>query len=243
MEPIICSFAQHEEKMLGLVISSKSLAPDPDNIKAIREDPQPKNLTELRRFMGMASYYRRFFSGFSDIAQPLNKLLQKDIDFQLNTLCARDFETLKEASTSEPVLGFPDATRNSLVYTAASDIGIGEVLCQTNEENNENKKISYASKAFSKAEKNWTTREKESFAVVWALDYFDAYVYGRKVTIFTDHKALEWLRRQRNPNSKIAHCILKPEEYDCTIVHKPSKLMGSHSRTYKFHRSAGYLLF
>ena len=225
LKPTKCSFAQHEVKFLGFVISSKGLAPDPDKVKAIRAYPQPKNLTELRRFMGMASYYRRFVSGFSDIAQPINKLLQKDSNFQWNTQCDRAFVTLKEALTSEPVLGFPDPTRNFIVYTDASDIGIGAVLCQTNEDNSEFV-ISYASKAFSKAEKNWTTTDKESYAVVWALEYFHAYVYGRKVTIFTDHKALEWLRQQKSPNGKLARWILKLEEYDYTIVHRPGKLMG-----------------
>ena len=81
LKPTKCSFAQYEVKFMGFVISSKGLAPDPDKIKAIRAYPQPKYLTELRKFIGMASYYRRFVSGFSDIAQPINKLLQKDSNF------------------------------------------------------------------------------------------------------------------------------------------------------------------
>ena len=85
--------------------------------------------------------------------------------------------------------------------------------------------ISYASKAFSGAEKNWTTTEKEAYAVVWALQYFHPYVYGRKVMIYTDHKALKWLKNIKHPNGKLARWILKLEEYEYTIEHKPGNMM------------------
>ena len=94
------------------------------------------------------------------------------------------------------------------MYTDASDGGIGAVLCQKVDDGDE-KVISFASKAFSGAEKNWTTTEKEAYAVVWALQYFHPCVYGRKVTIYTDHKALKWLRDIKQPNGKLARWILK----------------------------------
>ena len=212
-----CYFGHSSVRFLGFIISSSALAPDPEKVAAIMEYPIPRNLTELRRFLGMTSYYRRFISGFSDIASPLNQLTQKDIPFVWNTNCELAFEVLKEQLVS-PVLGFPNLDGDYILYTDASDVGVGAVLAQENEQG-DIYVISYASKAFSGSEKHWTTTEKEAYAIVWALQYFHPYVYGRKVTIYTDHKALKWLRDIKQPNGKLARWILKLEEYDYTIEH------------------------
>ena len=110
------------------------------------------------------------------------------------------------------------------MYCDANDVGVGAVLTQK-DENEEEKVVFFASKAFSGPEKNWTTTEKEAFAVVWAFQYFHPYVYGRKVAIYTDHKALKWLRDIKHPNDKLARWILKLEEYDYTIEHLPNTKM------------------
>ncbi|CAB3986622.1 Transposon Ty3-G Gag-Pol poly [Paramuricea clavata] len=219
-----CSFAKPSVDFLGFTVSAAGLAPNVTKVGAIRAFPTPQNLTELRRFLGMASYYRRFISGFSDIAGPLHRLTQKGVRFDWDKNCQRAFEQLKEQLISAPVLAFPDLNGDYILYTDASDVGIGAVLTQK-DENEEEKVVSFASKAFSGAEKNWTTTEKEAFAVVWALQYFHPYVYGRKVTIYTDHKALKWLRDIKHPNGKLARWILKLEEYDYTIEHLPNTKM------------------
>ena len=199
--------------------SDSGLAPDPKKVEAISRYPTPKDLTELRRFLGMASYYRRFNSGFSDIATPLNRLTQKDVPFVWDKNCETTFQTLKEQLVSSPVLAFPETDGDYILYTDASNNGVGAVLAQEDGEGRE-RVISYASKAFSGSEKSWTTTEKEAYAVVWALQYFHPYVYGRKVVIYTDHKALKWLKNIKHPNGKLARWILKLEEYDYTIEHK-----------------------
>ena len=219
-----CSFAKPSVDFLGFTVSAAGLAPNVTKVEAIREFPTPQNLTELRRFLGMTSYYRRFISGFSDIACPLNRLTQKGVPFAWDKNCQHAFEQLKEQLISAPVLAFPDLNGDYILYTDASDVGVGAVLTQK-DENDEEKVVSFASKAFSGAEKNWTTTEKEAFAIVWALQYFHPYVYGRKVTIYTDHKALKWLRDIKHPNGKLACWILKLEEYDYTIEHLPNTSM------------------
>ena len=169
----------------------------------------------------MASYYRRFISGFSDIASPLNRLTQKDMPFVWDENCENAFQTIKEQLMSSPVLAFPEPNGDYILYTDASDVGVGAVLVQEDGEGEE-RVISYASKAFSGSEKNWTTTKKEAYAVVWALQYFHPYVYGRKVVIYTtDHKALKWLKNVNHPNGKLARWILKLEEYDYTIEQSP----------------------
>ena len=219
-----CQFAQSTVDFLGFTISDSGLAPDPKKVEAISRYPTPKDLTELRRFLGMASYYRRFISGFSDIATPLNRLTQKDVPFVWDKNCETAFQTLKEQLVSSPVLAFPETDGDYILYTDASNIGVGAVLAQEDGEGRE-RVISYASKAFSGSEKNWTTTEKEAYAVVWALQYFHPYVYGRKVVIYTDHKALKWLKNIKHPNGKLARWILKLEEYDYTIEHKSGQMM------------------
>ena len=156
----------------------------------------------------MASYYRCFISGFSDIAHPLNHLLQKNVKFCWDQKCRNAFENIKEQLITSPILGFPDTDRDYSVYTDASDVGTGAVLAQVDDCGAE-RVISFASKAFSGAEKNWTTTEKEAFAVVWALQHFHPYVYGRKVRVITDHKALTWLKGIKHPNGKLARWIIK----------------------------------
>ncbi len=224
LKPTKCYFAKQEVNFLGFTISDKGLSPDPSKITAIKDFPRPRDLTELRRFLGMASYYRRFIAGFTEIVSPLNKLTQKNMKFVWDTQCEKAFNDLKEQLISSPVLAFPHENGEFVLYTDASDIGVGAVLAQKCEQGDE-KVISFASKAFSSAEKNWTTTEKEAFAVVWALQYFHPYIYGTKVTIFTDHQALAWLRKIKQPNGKLARWILKLEQYDYTIVHKPGSMM------------------
>ena len=164
-----CHFAQSSIDFLGFTISASGLAPDCKKVEAITNYPTPKDLTELRRLLGMASYYRRFISGFSYIACPSNRLTQKDMKFVWTKECETSFLTWKEQLVSSPILAFPVPDSDYILYTDASDVGVGAVLAQEGEE--EERVISYASKAFSGAEKNWTTTEKEAYAVDWALQY------------------------------------------------------------------------
>ena len=224
LKPEKCHFGQTNVRFLGFQITNKGLSPDPEKVQAINEYPVPKDLSELRRFLGMASYYRRFISGFSDIAHPLNHLLQKNVKFYWDQKCRNAFESIKEQLISSPILGFPDTDRDYSVYTDASDVGIGAVLAQV-DDNGEERVISFASKAFSGAEKNWTATEKEAFAVVWALQHFHPYVYGRKVRVITDHKALTWLKGIKHPNGKLARWIIKLQEYEYTVEHRSGSLM------------------
>ena len=224
LKPSKCFFAHPEVKFLGFVISGKGLAPDPQKVEAIQGYEPPKDLTELRRFIGMVSYYRRFISGFSDIVAPLNRLTQKDVKFVWDEHCEGAFRELKRQMITCPTLAFPDQKSDFIVYTDASDVGIGAILAQCNDKGDE-KVISYASRAFSSVEKNWSATEKEAYAVVWALQYFHPYVYGVKITVYTDHKALQWLRGIKHPNGKLARWILKLEQYDYTIVHRPGTQM------------------
>ena len=221
LKPSKCFFARKSVKYLGFVVSGDGLLPNPEKLEANTEYPPPKNLQELRRFIGLASYYQRFVSGFSDIVNPLNKLLQKNVAFTWSNECEAAFQTLKMQLATAPILALSYCTRTICVIQT---LVILVLVLYWDKEMQMVK--SYASKGFSSSEKNWVVTEKEAFTVVWALQYFHAYVYGVKSVVYSDHKALTWLRNMTHPSGKLARWILKVELYDYEIIHRLGSLMA-----------------
>ena len=213
LNPRKCVFAETKVKFLGYELSGEGLAPDSEKVLAIEQFPKPVDVSSLRSFLGMMGYYRRFVDGFSEIAAPLHRLLQKNVKFEWNKDCQKAFEELKRSLISAPIMAFPRFDREFVLYTDASDVGVGSILAQKDDSGVE-RTVAFASRAFSGSEKNCTTTEKEAFAVIWGLEHFNAYVYGHKVIVYTDHRALQWLRDIKNPSGKLARWILKLEEFD-----------------------------
>ena len=131
-------------------------------------------------------------------------------------------KTDKEQLMSSPVLAFPEPNGDYILYTDASDVGVGAVLVQ---EDGEGESYILCIESVLRFKELDYHRERSIYAVVWALQYFHPFVYGRKVVIYTDHKALKWLKNVKHPNGKLARWILKLEEYDYTIEHKPGNMM------------------
>ena len=231
LKPSKCFFAKKRVKFLGFEISDQGLSSDEEKLRAIHDDAPPTDETSLRRFLGLASYCRRLASGFSEIAALLHKLLQKGSKFCWTDECDAAFRSLKTQLVSSSILGFPCLDREFILYTDASDAGVGAILSQKDDKSEEFV-ISFASKAFTGAEKRWTTMEKEAFAVVWGLQYFHAYVYGQKVVVFTDHKSFQWLRDLKLPNGKLARWLLKLEQ-----CKQPSCLVCKSAHQMKGHES------
>eukprot|EP00794_Sanderia_malayensis_P006722 gene6722-7482_t len=225
LNPKKCVFAKTKVRFLGYELSGEGLPPDSEKVSAIKEFPQPVDVTSLCSFLGMMGYYRRFVNGFSKIAAPLHKLLQKDVKFLWDEHCQKAFDELKNALISAPVMAFPRFDREFVLYTDASDIAVGSILAEKDDSGVE-RTVAFASRALTGCEKNWTTTEKEAFAVVWGLDHFNAYVYGHKVVVYSDHRALQWLRNIKHPSGKLARWILKLEEFDYSIVHRAGTLMA-----------------
>ena len=162
--------------------SKDGVKPNPSKVRAISSYSEPKSIPELRRSPGMASYYHRFISRFSDIAHPLNHLTRKGVPFLWNDACQAAFSELKQNLSSAPVLTYPDFTRQFVVETDASDVGLGAVLRQ------DGRVIEYASRALISAEKNYSTTEKECLAVVWAIqDRFGMYLDFGGISIQDSH--------------------------------------------------------
>ncbi|UYV82546.1 hypothetical protein LAZ67_21002737, partial [Cordylochernes scorpioides] len=202
----------------GHLIDGDGIYPDPDKVEAVRNFPRPKNVSEVRSFLGLCSYYRRFIKSFADITGPLNELLKKGKQFSWNDSQEDSFNNLKSALTSEPVLDNFDEAAPIYVHTDASGFGIGSVLVQLR--NGCEQPIAYASRTVSKSEKNYSTTEKECLAVVWSIRKFRPYLFGRPFSVVTDHHSLCWLANLKDPSGRLARWALRLQEYEVAVCYK-----------------------
>jgi hypothetical protein len=221
IEPDKCEFLKTELTYLGHVVTGEGVKPDPQKIQAICEFPIPKNKTEVKSFLGLAGYYRKFIPHFSKIAKPLNDLQKKDQMWKWETEQIQSFQQLKEALTQEPVLQYPDFTKPFVLTTDASGFAVGAILSQGKV--GQDQPIAYASRTLGPSEQNYSTIEKELTAIVWSCKHFRPYLLGRTFTIVTDHKPLTWMFNMKDTSSKLFRWRLLLEEYDFNIEYKAGK--------------------
>ena len=214
-------FFQKEVKFLGHLVSEEGIKPDPKKVEAVRDFPVPINLKELRGFLGLASYYRKFIEKFSSLAKPLNLLLKKDAKYNWSKECQKAFETLKMKLMSAPVLRHPDFSKPFFISTDASGTGLGAVLAQKDEKNREYV-IEYASKGLQKAQENYSAQELECLAVIWAIEHFYPYVGISKFYLLTDNSAMTWLHTSELKGRR-GRWISKLQPYNFEIKHRSGK--------------------
>lgn len=221
LQPDKCEFLRKEVSYLGHIISEDGVKPDPKKIDAVKNFPRPRNAKNIKQFLGLAGYYRRFIPNFSGTSKPLTLLLTKDEPFVWGNNQEKAFTTLRDQLCSEPLLQYPDFTKPFVITTDASDIAIGGILSQG--KIGEDRPIAYASRALSAAEKNYSTIEKELLAIIYCTRHFRPYVYGNSFTLVTDHKPLKWLDSVKDPTSRLMRWRLKLAEYDYQIIYKAGK--------------------
>ncbi len=197
VSPSKCKFARSETKFLGFLVSRDGVKPNPEAVSAVSDFPRPKNIRGVRSLLGLCNYYRRFIRGFASIAGPINELLCKTVRWKWGPNQEDAFTRLKAALTSAPVLAFPNLSKDYTLYTDASNYGLGAVLEQEGDDG-DNHVICYASRSLAPSERKYSPTHKEALAVVWSVKKFRPYIYGHKVTIITDNKALEYLHSQRH---------------------------------------------
>ncbi|XP_039056314.1 uncharacterized protein LOC120199222 [Hibiscus syriacus] len=207
-----CEFWLQEVSFLGHIISARGVQVDPSKIEAIINWKRPKNISEIRSFLGLAGYYRRFVEGFSIIASPLTKLLRKNVPFDWGEAQQESFEKLKVVLTQAPVLIQPQSGKDFTVYSDASHSGLGCVLMQ------ESKVVAYASRQMRPHECNYPTHDLELAAVIFALKIWRHYLYGEKCYIFTDHKSLKYLLTQKELNLRQRRWLELLKDYDLDIA-------------------------
>lgn len=207
---------------LGHIISRKGISPDPEKIKAIAEFPVPKTTKQVRQFLGLAGYYRRFLRNFSIIAKPLSALTSIYEKFIMTPERLEAFERLKKALTSAGVTAHPNFNRPFILSTDASKLGLGAILKQRDDEGRE-RIIACASRSLNKHELNYPTTELELLAVVFGVTHFKIYIHGSKFSVITDHSALKALRTIKNAQGRLAKWAIQLSEYDFDIEYKPGK--------------------
>lgn len=207
-----------EIKYLGFVINKHGLQPDEKNIEVIKNFPQPKNLKEIQRFVGMASYFRKFIHQFAGKAKPLHALCKKNVDFIWSEQCEESFETLKKALITAPVLAFADFSRKFYISVDASFYSVGGYI--SNSPPPLDKPIEYFSKTLSDCQQNYSTTHKELLAIVLAIERFQHYIWGKQFVVHTDHEALTYLFSQNRVGSRLLRWKLMLSEYDFEIIHR-----------------------
>nr|CAE04480.3 OSJNBa0029L02.21 [Oryza sativa Japonica Group] len=212
-----CEFWLSEVKFLGHVISAKGVAVDPETVTAVTDWKQPKTVTQVRSFLGLAGYYRRFIENFSKIARPMTQLFKKEEKFVWSPQCEKAFQTLKENLVSSPVLILPDTRKDFMVYCDASRQGLGCVLMQ------EGHVVAYASRQLRPHEGNYPTHDLELAAVVHALKIWRHYLIGNRYEIYTDHKSLKYIFTQSDLNLWQRRWLELIKDYDVGIHYHPGK--------------------
>jgi hypothetical protein len=189
-----CEFWLTKVAFLGNVISAREVSVDPSKVRDVLNWMPPTNVSEIRRFLGLAGYYRQFIMDFSKIAKPMMKLLKKNKAFEWTAECQASFEELRKNLTSAMVLVLPDLNKKFDIYCDASHRGLGCVLMQ------EGQVVCYASRQLRKHEENYPTHDLELAAVVYALKIWRHYLIRHRCEIYSDHKSLEYIFTQNNLN-------------------------------------------
>lgn len=213
-----CEFLCKEVKMLGYIISTEGIRTDPDKVRAIRDFPVPKKLKQVRAFLGLCNFYRRFIPEYSLHIQPLCHLLKKETDWDWSDVEQRAFDNIKNLFIKTIQLHHPDIRKPYYLQTDSSGIGMAGVLYQEDERGVQ-MVLGFHSKTLKGAQINWTVTEQEFYAVICCLEKFETYLRGSKVIIKTDHKALIFVKNWRLYNARVTRWINYLEQFDYEVQH------------------------
>lgn len=222
LQPDKCEFLRKEVVFLGHTVTGDGIFPDESKFSVVKNFPRTMNQKQMKSFLGLTGYYKKFIKDYGKIAAPLNKLTSSKVDFKwIEDVHTVAFEKLKELLITPPILIYPDMNQEFILTTDASGKGLGAVLSQMKD--GRDRPIAYASRALSQAEINRhrdSAIEKELLAIVWAVKHFRHYLYGSKFTIYTDHKPLIHLNSMNNANDKLMRFKMELAEYDFEIRYK-----------------------
>jgi hypothetical protein len=212
-----CEFWLKQVAFLGHVVSKGGISVDPSKVQDVLSWKAPMSVSDIRSFLGLAGYYRRFIEGFSRISKPMMELLEKDKQFNWMPACESSFQELKKRLTAAPVLVMPNMEKPFSIYCNASGQGLGGVLMQ------EGCVVAYASRQLRKHEVNYPTHDLELAAVVHALKIWRHYLMGKRCELYTDHKSLKYIFTQMNLNLRQRRWLELVKDYDLGINYHPGK--------------------
>ncbi|OAF65558.1 hypothetical protein A3Q56_06729, partial [Intoshia linei] len=217
LQPEKYKMGKRKIKILGYLINEKGMLPDPEKIESILKIKPPKNKRQLRSFLGMCNYHRVFIVDYASLTAPLNNLL-KLLKIIWNEKFDQYMEKLKTALTNAPIMSFPNTQEPYILETDASHQGMGATLRQGNHI------IAYSNKTSNTTQVRYSTVDKELLAIVWAINQFIYYLYGRHFTVITDHNPLVHIRQSKNPTNRQFRWIEGLEQFDFTINYRPGHL-------------------
>ena len=217
-----CIFAAEKVEFLGFELSVEGIKPQARLTNAINDLPRPGSKKELRRFLGMAGFYRAFIKNFTALSQPLNRLTGDNVPFVWDSRCDSAFQKIKQYLSCKPVLAFPKLNEPFVVECDANDYAAGRVLSQKGVDNVLHP-IAYFSTSFTGFQRNWAPITKEAFALVLAVRHWQIYLIGAEFILRSDHNPLVYIRKQKDPRGKFGRWIAELEEYHYTVEHIPGK--------------------
>uniref|UniRef100_A0A8C5PLJ4 ribonuclease H n=1 Tax=Leptobrachium leishanense TaxID=445787 RepID=A0A8C5PLJ4_9ANUR len=225
--PKKCAIGSEEAKYLGYVIGRGLVKPQIDKVEAIQKWPQPQNKKQVRAFLGITGYYRRFVPNFATMASPLTDLTKGTKSGLVRWSPEADsaFKALKRALCTQPVLVAPDFSGDFVVQTDASNVGLGAVLSQVRE--GEEHPVVYLSRKLNRHEQNYAIVEKECLAIKWALDALRYYLLGRQFRLITDHSPLQWMCNSKERNSRVTRWFLALQAFRFTVEHRAGRLQAN----------------
>ncbi|KIH63672.1 hypothetical protein ANCDUO_06024 [Ancylostoma duodenale] len=216
-----CEFAKKEITFLGFVLSKDGIRPNPEKTEAIDRYPTPKNVTDVKAFLGMCSFFRRFIHRFAAIAASLTALTKKDTPFKWTPECEEAMATLKKALTTSPILAAPRLGKPFIIETDSLAKGVAGVLKQ--EQDHTVRIIAYTNRTLNKYESRYPAIELEALGLVFAVQKFRPYIVGAKCTVITDHAPLKALLHRKDLTGRLARYQIILQEFDITIVYRPGK--------------------
>ena len=223
LHPKKCSFGMSKILYLGHIVSKDGISVDPSKVEVIRSYPRPTSVKDVRAFLGLTGYYRKFQKGYANLATPLYALLRKDAKFNWDNVCEQSFLKLREAMTCTPVLAYPDLGREFMVTTDASLSAIGYILSQKDDQGLEHP-IAFSGRSLRGSERNWSVTEVEGLALVSAIQEFKPFLIHRPYKVFSDHISLTWLKSIKSTHGRLFRWSLLLQAYDFEIIYKPGKV-------------------
>ncbi|KAF8753979.1 hypothetical protein RHS01_06513 [Rhizoctonia solani] len=222
-----CTFHVTSVEYLGIIVSDKGFSLDKLKIQAVQEWPAPTKVKEVQSFLGFANFLRRFVTNFSHIARPLHNLVKKDMPWKWDIKEQEAFQGLKDAITNAPVLCHADPSKPYFLETDASGAALGSILSQRQEDGRLHP-LGFLSKSFKGAKQNYDTHDKELLAIIRSFEYWRIFLEGtlHPITVFTDHRNLEYWKESRTFNRWHARWHLLLAGYNFQIVYRPRKQSG-----------------
>ena len=199
------------------MVTKDGILVDPRKVDVVENWRRPTTVTEIRSFLGLVCYYRRFIKGFSKIPLPLTRLIQKGVKFEWSGECEHSFKELKDKLVTAPILTFPSISSGFMVYSDAFHRGLGCVLMQ------DGKVVAYASRQLKPYERNYSTHDLELATVIFALKIWGHFLFGKTCEIYTDHKSLKYLFSQKELNMRQRRWLELLKNYDCIIQYHSGK--------------------